>query len=186
MRAEDCVWMSRAAMRKGVAREVHRLAQAGRSVLVCVFRLSEVDDWHAELAADHAERCRDAFKHDALLRQLETPGAVTVALTGALPGTVKDGAGGVEILVCGRNESRKADDAVLAIADLLGARARVTFHLSLDDPVLQKHAGSIKPLMEKLGASEDEPISHAFVTRAIAQAQAKHDENEGRVGIRKS
>src|SRR5262245_3381302 len=152
VRAEDSVWMSRAAMRAGLAREVERLARAGASVLLGAFRPSEVDDWHSRLAALEPERCRDAFKHDALRRQLGKPGSVTVALAGELPGNVAERDGGaVEILVCGRNESRATDDAVLRFADLLGTGARVAFHLSLEDPLLQQFTGSIRRRWESSG-----------------------------------
>lgn len=51
--------------------------------------------------------------------------------------------------------------------------AHIGFHLSLEDPLLQSFAGSLKPLLEKLGMREDEPIAHAMVTRAIRNAQER-------------
>ena len=99
---------------------------------------------------------------------------MTVALSGALPLDVKPGSDvGVDVVVCGRDDSRAADDAILRFADALGASAHVTFHLSLEDPLLQQLGGSLKPLLERLGRKPDEPIAHAMVTRAIRNAQQK-------------
>src|SRR6185295_1076048 len=137
-RAEDCVWISQAAMRNGIAREIERLAREGSAVLLCVLKPSELDAWCTQLAAHQPERCRDMHKHDALRRQLGHPGSVTVALASGLPKEARDaGTGAVEMLVHGRNDSRTADDALAAFADQIGSRARVTFHLSLDDPLLR-------------------------------------------------
>jgi hypothetical protein len=46
-----------------------------------------------------------------------------------------------------------------------------TFHLSLADPLLAAHAGNLGPMLDKLGMTDDEPISHSFVSRAIEKAQ---------------
>jgi preprotein translocase subunit SecA len=43
----------------------------------------------------------------------------------------------------------------------------------LADDLLKDYIGTIKPLLAKLGLSEDEAISSPMVTRAIATAQAK-------------
>jgi preprotein translocase subunit SecA len=50
---------------------------------------------------------------------------------------------------------------------------RITFHLSLEDKLLQEFGGPIQPILEKLGMSADEPITHSMVTRAIKNAQEK-------------
>ena len=73
----------------------------------------------------------------------------------------------------GRSDTRPADDAIVRFADSLGPNAHITFHLALDDKLLQEFAGSIQPILQKLGMGPDEPISHAMVTRAIKNAQEK-------------
>ncbi|HEV8673752.1 MAG TPA: hypothetical protein VGX21_06890 [Methylomirabilota bacterium] len=173
-RAEDCVWMSRAARLTGIRREVERVAGAGQSVLVVALALTDFDELVGALAQHQPLRCRDLFGGDALRHQLGRVGSVAVALVGTLPADVEPGAGvRVEVLVCGRNEARVADEAILGFADRLGARARVTFHLSLDDALLQRQTESIKPILGRLGLTEDEAISHPMVTRAIARIQSK-------------
>lgn len=79
----------------------------------------------------------------------------------------------VEVLICGRNELRSADDTIVRFADQLGANARVVFHLSLDDRLLKDYVGTLSQLLSRLQVPQDEKISSPLVTRAIANAQVK-------------
>ena len=173
-RGEDSVWMTRAARIEGIAREVSALVEAERSVVAFALTLSGLDELERTLASHQPARCADVFGKETLRANLARAGAVTVALSGALPLDLKTAAGvGVDVLVYGRNDSRAADDAIVRFADSLGENAHVTFHLSLEDPLMQQFAGSLKPILEKLGMKPDEPIAHAMVTRAIRNAQQK-------------
>ena len=173
-RGEDSVWMSHAARLKGLNRDVGVLAEAEQSVLVVALSLAALDELEAALAQHQPSRRTDLFGKEALRERLSNAGSVTVALSGALGTEVKAPAdNGVDILVYGRNDSRAADEAILRFADALGPNAHIVFHLSLDDPLLKDFAESLVPMLEKLGLKEDEPISQAFVTHAIANAQKK-------------
>ena len=175
-RGEDSVWMNHAARLKGVSREVGTLAEADRSVLVVALTLAALDELEAALAPLQPVRCADTFARDALRSGLSRAGAVAVALSGALSADLKPTPdASLDILVYGRNESRAADEAIVQFADALGPNTHIGFHLSLEDPLLQTFAGSLKPLLEKLGMREDEPIAHAMVTRAIRNAQEKNE-----------
>jgi preprotein translocase subunit SecA len=173
-RGEDCVWMSHGARLKGLEREVGVLAEAEKSVLVVALSLGALDELETALAAHQPSRCADVFGKEVLRERLSKPGSVTVALSGALGTEVKAPAvNGVDILVYDRNDTRAADEAIVAFADALGPNAHIVFHLSLDDPLLRGFTPSLAPMLEKLGMKEDEPISHAMVTRAIRNAQDK-------------
>jgi DNA-binding MurR/RpiR family transcriptional regulator len=52
-------------------------------------------------------------------------------------------------------------------AESVAAGGFATFHLSLEDPLLASHATHL----DKLGMSDDEPISHAMVSRSIERLQ---------------
>lgn len=172
-RGEDRVWTSHAARLKGVCREVDALAGADRSVLAVALTLGALDELCSALAPRQPVRCADVFAKDALRSSLSKAGSLAVALSGALSADLKPAADvAVDILVYGRNDSRAADDAIVRFADALGPAAHIAFHLSLEDRLLQAFGGRIAPLLEKLGMREDEPITHAMVTRAIANAQA--------------
>lgn len=173
-RGEDRVWTSHAARLKGVCREVDALAEADRSVLAVALTLAALDELCTALAPRQPVRCADVFAKDALRSSLSKAGSVAIALSGALSADLKPAAEvGTDILVYGRNDARAADEAIVRFADVLGRNAHIAFHVSLEDPLLQAFGGSIRPILEKLGMREDEPITHAMVTRAIANAQAK-------------
>ena len=173
-RGEDTVWMDHAARCRGVVREVAALAGAERSVVVVAPTLPALDELESMLAAHQPVRCADIFAKDGLRLNLSRAGAVALALSGALPLDLKPGPEiGVDVLVYGRGDTRAADDAIVRFADSLGVNAYITFYLALDDKLLQEFAGSIQPILEKLGLKADEPIVNSMVTRAIRNAQEK-------------
>lgn len=173
-RGEDCVWVSHAARLKGVSREVATLAEAERSVLVVALTLAALDELAAALAPHRPERCADMFSRDALRSSLSRTGSVAIALSGALPADWKPAADvAADVLVYGRNDARAADEAIARFADALGPNAHLAYHLSLEDPLLQAFGGQLRPILDKLGMKEDEPIAHAMVTHAIRNAQEK-------------
>ena len=150
------------------------LAEAERSVVVVALALSALDELALALEPRQPVRCADIFAKDGLRLNLSRKGAVAIALSGALPLDLKPGPDiGVDVLVYGRNDKRAADEAIERFADSLGASAHIVFHLSLDDKLVQQFSGSIKPLLEKLGLTADEPISSSMVTRAIKNAQER-------------
>lgn len=171
-RSADCVWRSDAARLRGVCREVGGFVDAGASVLVVALTSSALDRL-AEALADRAPlRATSAIERAALRERLARAGAVSVALPGALaPGAEPAGDVRVEILVVGRHDRRAADDAIARFAEAIEAGGVATFHLSLEDPLLAAHAGNLGPMLDKLGMSDDEPISHSFVSRAIEKVQ---------------
>jgi hypothetical protein len=172
-RGEDCVWMQRGARLAGIVREVDALSGADRSVVVVALTAGALDELCAALAKHEPARCADIFGRDSLNLSLAKPGAVAVALASALPAEPKSSGVPADVLVSGRNASRAADEAIERFADALGPNAHLAFHLALDDPLLQAFGASLKPLLEKLGMRDDEPIAHAMVTRAIRNAQEK-------------
>jgi preprotein translocase subunit SecA len=173
-RAEDCVWMSSAARLNGIRHEVGRLTKEGRIVVVVAWTRTAFDDWLRELDEHEPLPCRDLFGVDAIRGRLARGGWVAIAMADVLSNSEKSLASvPVEILVCGRSQSRSADDTIVRFADQLGANACVVFHLSLDDALLQDYIGTLSPLLSRLQVSQDEKISSPLVTRAIASAQAK-------------
>lgn len=173
-RGEDSVWISQTAQRTGIVKTVAILVEAERSVLVVVPSTSALDSYVAELARFAPVRCADVFARTALLANIATSGAVTIAIEKALPADAPPLQGdGLDIVVVGRHPSRDEDERIVAFADRLGRNAHITFHLALDDPLLSQFSDRIAPLLAKLGTPEDEPVEHSFVTRAIENAQRK-------------
>jgi hypothetical protein len=94
-------------------------------------------------------------------------------LFGAKKSEAQRGEDAVWISHAARRQGITREVAALAGADSLGPNAHITFHLSLEDKLLQEFAGSIQPLLEKLGLSPEEPITNSMVTRSIKNAQEK-------------
>lgn len=174
-RCEDRMWMSHAARLKGIGREVAALAESGRSALVVAPTRAALEELLGALSSFEPLRCADGFSKDALRASLTRAGSVAVALAITLPAVGAKPLPGIKagILAYGRGDTRAADDAILRFADVFGQDVTVTFHLSMEDPLIQDFGVRLKPLLVQLGASQDEPIVHAMVTRAIAKAQAK-------------
>jgi preprotein translocase subunit SecA len=171
--AADCVWRSDAARLRGVCREAGEFAAEGvSSVLVVALTQAALDRFEAALADRAPLRATSVFEREALRERLGRPGTVSVALPAALvPGAKPAGDARVEILVAGRHDRRAGDDAIVAFAETIEAGGFATFHLSLEDPLLAGHIGDLGPILDRLGMTDDEPISHAFVSRAIEKAQ---------------
>jgi preprotein translocase subunit SecA len=168
----DCVWRSDAARLRGVVREAGGFADDGASVLVVALTAGALDRLAAALADRAPLRATSAIERASLRERLGRAGTVSVALPAALAPEAKPaGDVRVEILVAGRHDARAADDAIVRFAESIEAGGFATFHLSLDDPLLAAHAGNLGPMLDRLGMTDDEPISHSFVSRAIERAQ---------------
>ena len=175
-RGDDSVWMSDAARIEGMRREVERVKAAGSNAVVVASTMAAFDRMAEALAAHQPRLYRDRFERATLQRSLEGSRAVVVAMSAVLPTETETKPGSnarCDFLVYGRNNSRSADDAIVRATDLLGSGVRVIFHLSLDDPLLQQHGKSLKPVLEKLGMAADEPVNSPVLSRAIANMQAK-------------
>ena len=82
--------------------------------------------------------------------------------------------GGLHIIGTERNEARRIDNQFRGRAGRQGDPGSSRFSLSLDDDLLRIFGGDrIKNLMERFDLPEDHPIEIGFVSRAVAQAQAK-------------
>ena len=170
--AADCVWRSDAARLRGVCREVGEFVDEESSVLVVALSPGALDRLAEALAGRDPLRATSVFERDALRERLARAGTVSVALAGALaPEAKPEGDVRVEILVVGRHDRREADDAIVRFAESIEAGGFATFHLSLEDPLLAAELGRLGPILDKLGMTDDEPISHAMVSRSIEKLQ---------------
>ncbi len=97
-------------------------------------------------------------------RAFQAPNALVSSATGTA----------VEIIVAEHHPLRTRDEAIIEAATKLSCQAELSFHFSLDDP-LMKYFGStsIQELFTRLGIPRDECISHQFVSTAIRNAQEK-------------
>ena len=83
-------------------------------------------------------------------------------------------AGGLHILGTERHEARRIDNQLRGRSGRQGDPGSSRFYLCLEDDLLRIFGSDrISGLMERLGMSDDEPIEHRFVTKAIGNAQKK-------------
>ncbi len=83
-------------------------------------------------------------------------------------------AGGLHVLSTERHESRRVDNQLRGRSGRQGDPGSSRFYLSLEDNLLRIFASDkMSGLMEKLGLEDGEAIEHAWVTKAIENAQRK-------------
>ncbi len=129
---------------------------------------------HNVLNAKHHE------KEAEIIAQAGQPGAVTIATNMAGRGTdivLGEGIpelGGLHILGTERHESRRIDNQLRGRSGRQGDMGSSRFYLSLEDDLLRIFGSDkISPLMARLGMEDGQPIEHAMVSKAVANAQKK-------------
>lgn len=87
--------------------------------------------------------------------------------------------GGLHIMGTERHESRRIDNQLRGRAGRQGDPGSSRFYLSLEDDLMRIFGGErIKGMMNRIGMEEDEVIEHRLLSRAIAGAQKKvEDQN---------
>lgn len=83
-------------------------------------------------------------------------------------------AGGLHIVGTERHESRRIDNQLRGRSGRQGDPGRSRFYLSLEDNLMRIFASDkVKSIMGRLGMQNGEAIEHAWVTKAIENAQRK-------------
>jgi|TARA_B100000745_G_scaffold297225_1_gene243834 preprotein translocase subunit SecA len=167
-----------------VIEEIKELHEVKRPVLVGTIsiersellskKLKKFGIKHSVLNAKHHE------KEAEIIAQAGQPGAVTIATNMAGRGTdivLGEGIpelGGVHILGTERHESRRIDNQLRGRSGRQGDMGSSRFYLSLEDDLLRIFGSDkISPLMARLGMEDGQPIEHAMVSKAVANAQKK-------------
>jgi len=80
----------------------------------------------------------------------------------------------LEIIVAEHHPLRSRDEQLINAAATLACQSQLTFHISLDDPLLV-HFGvsSVQHLFKQLGMGEETCLSNPLITSAIRRAQEK-------------
>ncbi|RMH45775.1 MAG: preprotein translocase subunit SecA, partial [Gammaproteobacteria bacterium] len=83
-------------------------------------------------------------------------------------------AGGLAIIGTERHESRRIDNQLRGRAGRQGDPGSSRFYLSMEDNLMRIFASErMTMMMQRMGWTEDEPIEHKWVSRAIENAQRK-------------
>lgn len=159
----EVVWLTDDARFKGIEQDLLRISNS-RSVAILL--IAHFDDVQARL-----ESLLENYDGDvpALVVRASDLSPSIAASFNAEENTV------IDLIVVERHPLVSEDERVLAgFADDLPCRCRVTYHVSLDDALMQLFAGeSVRDILRKMGMPEDERIESRMVQRRIKQAQKK-------------
>lgn len=85
---------------------------------------------------------------------------------------------GLHVIGSERHESRRIDRQLRGRAGRQGDPGTSRFYLSLEDDLMRLFGSDrIAPMMMKLGAKEDDPIVHPWMTNAVSKAQKRVEEH---------
>jgi hypothetical protein len=158
----DQVWLSQEAKLAAIRRELNDRTVAGTKMIALVAHFPDV---LAEMKRIASEYSGAASVRSVLSQQLSSKAARDLPLAESDV---------VDLIAAERHPLASMDDAVVEFAEALPCRCRIVYHISLDDPILRfAGAESIRGTLDRLGATEDEAITHELITRSIRRAQQK-------------
>jgi len=158
----DLIWMTTEAKFAGLAKEAEKRSKSETVAILLVSHFPDVLGRLEELANQQtwSVPCKAT-----LANNLDPNLAASLNL---------DESAILDIIVGERHPLPSVDDRLAEFADELPCRCRVSYHISLDDPVIRVFAGGwVQDCLRKLGMTEDEAIESHMVSRRIKQAQQK-------------
>ncbi len=178
--ARDCMWLTSAARNRGVCRAIKEAADDTPLILVAAHFPASLEEFQTSLteAGIEHDRLDRPFTASQLDGRSNRSSRVLLTLCRQLqpdpfpnPSLAQEP---ILILVGERHFLRKHDDAVLAFAESLSRPCVVTFHLSLEDPLLRPIGGEwVQGVLLHLGATEQAPIESEMISRRIPDAQVR-------------
>ena len=85
-------------------------------------------------------------------------------------------AGGLYVLGTERHESRRIDNQLRGRSGRQGDPGLSRFFICLDDNLMRLFSDNLKPMMQRLGMKEGEPIFHPWINKSIERAQSRVEE----------
>ena len=156
------VWQTTDAKYAGLAKEV---AERSKSESVAILLLAHFPDVLLCLEEIAGQRTTGVPVKAVLASNLTKDLAATLNM---------DESANLDIIVGEPHPLPSVDDGLQAFADELLCRCRFSYHLSLEDPVVQVFSGDwVKGVLSRLGMAEDESIESNMIQRRIRQAQRK-------------
>jgi preprotein translocase subunit SecA len=186
----DLVFATESGKFKYVAKEIARINETGRPILVGTVSIEKSEQVatliegygitnYQVLNAKHHER------EASIVASAGKRGAITIATNMAGRGTdikLAEGireVGGLYIIGTERHESRRIDNQLRGRCGRQGDPGTTRFFVSLEDEVARLFGGDkVKKLLDFFGSQEmdDEPLSQRMVSRSIERAQRQVEE----------
>ncbi|MEO2043858.1 MAG: SEC-C metal-binding domain-containing protein, partial [Nitrospinaceae bacterium] len=184
---EDCpdvIYRTESEKFDAVIEEIKELHAKKRPVLVGTISIERSELLSKKLKKFGVKHNVLNAKHHAqeaeIISNAGQPGAVTIATNMAGRGTdivLGEGIqklGGLHIIGTERHESRRIDNQLRGRSGRQGDMGSSRFFLCLEDDLLRIFGSDkISPLMARLGMEDGQPIEHAMVSKAVANAQRK-------------
>lgn len=186
--ATDRIWLTKAARSGGLCQELlEHLSNPSPSILLAHFpaTLAEVQQELSRQGVPH--RWVDHRISVKDVDRLADPGGlVCLALVKQLqpdpfPNQHGEREGLIRIAVAERHFLRECDEVIITFAEGLEKRCQVTYHCSLEDPLMKVFAGEwVKGVLQRLGMDESAPVESPMVARQVRVAQGKFTAQTGR------
>jgi len=159
----DVIWLTNAAKYNGVRRELLRKSNSRSAAILLIAHFSDVYDELNTIVEQYEGEV------PALVVRASDLSSSVAANFAVDENTV------IDLIVAERHPLLTEDDRVLSsFADDLPCRCRVSYHVSLEDPLMKRFAGeSVVGLLRKMGMREDEAIESSMVQKRIQQVQKK-------------
>jgi hypothetical protein len=179
----DRIWLNQDAKFHGLCKEIQERSQTSPLVLAAAHFPATLSRLRSEVArCNLAHRDQESRLSPAdYLRAVEGGNPAPVVFVQAddlvpdeFPGPLDGDLPPVSIVVAERHFLRSHDERVVDFARSLGRRCRLSFHLSLEDPLMRIFVGEwVGQMLRNLGMTDSQPIESAMVGRRIKAAQAK-------------
>ncbi|MEK7212633.1 MAG: preprotein translocase subunit SecA, partial [Patescibacteria group bacterium] len=189
----DAIYKHQQAKWQAVVKEIKECYERGQPVLVGTTSIAKNELVSALLSKENVPHeilnAKNNEREGAIIAQAGRIKAITVAtnmagrgvdiILGGNPPNAKEadkvcGLGGLHIVGTERHEARRIDNQLRGRSGRQGDPGSSQFFLALDDDLMRIFGGDrIKGLMERLDLPDDLPLQMNFVSKAVAQAQAR-------------
>lgn len=189
----DAIYKSQEAKWKAVVQEIKKRHQSGQPVLVGTTSIEKNEFLSGLLKKEgiphEVLNAKNNEREGAIIAQAGRKGAVTVAtnmagrgvdiILGGNPPLPEEAEevrklGGLHVIGTERHEARRIDNQLRGRAGRQGDPGSSQFFLSVEDDLIRIFGGDkLKKLMERFNLPDDQPIQIGFVSKVVAEAQAK-------------
>jgi hypothetical protein len=181
--SDDVVWLNQQAKCRGLGEEMRKRLDGSSLALLVGHFSATLDQMKAEIEA----RSLPYLLHRGPLtparlvsyQDHEAKAGIILVLSEDLmaddfPNPVAGVQSELPILVIERHFLRPLDERILTFAATLHRRSRLTFHMSLEDPLIQAFVGQrMLDLLRNLGMQESRPVASPVIGRSVKSAQAQ-------------
>ena len=178
----DRIWLTRTVKFQELCRELRdHVAVAEPVILLAHFPATLAEISHVLTGAGILHKLRTGRISARDISSLAKGGSESLVLVGLVkqlgsdpsPTQDVDETGVIHFLLTERHFLRKYDELITDFAESLGIRSDVTFHLSLEDPLMTVFAGEwVKGVLQKMGMDESSAIQSPMIAKRVRGAQA--------------